>query len=213
MLPPLPLEPTGIASVSEIAQQIMAQIPARSVILIDGVGGSGKSTFAQRLTEALPDASLVATDDIAWWLSPTDWANEILDGVIKPWLKGNDVDYRPPGWIAKGREGSVKASGKNFLVIEGCAAIRKELRDFASYLIWMQTDPELARERLIQRDIRLGRDGGTRESISNFAEEFEVGTVKIQLSNKPWHIANLVVFGDELRPDGLYPVAWNNRKP
>ena len=38
----------------------------RQVLAVDGRSASGKTSFDLRLIEALPDAALVSTDDIAW---------------------------------------------------------------------------------------------------------------------------------------------------
>lgn len=42
------------------------------------------------------------------------------------------------------------------LIIEGMGAGRKTLRAAAEYLIWVDTEPETARARVVQRDLANG---------------------------------------------------------
>ena len=48
--------------------------------------------------------------------------------VIEPWRRGEHVDYRPPGWVAQGREGAVTVPADVcVLVLEGVGAGRASL--------------------------------------------------------------------------------------
>jgi hypothetical protein len=219
----------------------------RAIVLIDGAGGSGKSTFARRLVDAIngderedgnigdgvtggrgdgdggstsgsrvAHACLVAVDDVSWWLHPFNWADAMLDGVVRPWLAGGDVDYRPPGWIDKGRAGSVTAvasaeAAVNILVIEGMGAARHDLADLASCIIWVNTDPHTARERLIARDLALGVNGSNRQEVEAFTDEFDALLAPFYAAEKPWQRANLVIDGDTHRPDGRIDVVLGDR--
>ncbi|WP_309572281.1 hypothetical protein [Deinococcus sp.] len=76
------------------------------VVAIDGRGASGKSTLAAALSRVVPGAALVHTDDVAWHHVFFDWADLLCDGVLIPAHAGLDVQYRPPTWEARGREGA-----------------------------------------------------------------------------------------------------------
>jgi hypothetical protein len=43
------------------------------VIAIDGRGGAGKTTLADRLRTAVPGSAIVHTDDVAWHHAYFDW--------------------------------------------------------------------------------------------------------------------------------------------
>lgn len=188
-------EPWTTTTVATLAEDVAARVgPGRALLLVDGSGGSGKSTFARRLAAHLPGAALVATDDVSWHLHPTRWGAEMLEGVVRPWLAGDDVDYRPPGWVAQGREGSVRASGDGVLVVEGVGAARHELAELAAYVVWVSTDPALARERCLVRDI--GVDGDTREEVAAFHAWWMSVEVPFHLAEKPWDRADLIVDGE-----------------
>jgi cytidylate kinase len=198
-------EPWTRTTVAAVAHDVAARVgDGRTLVLVDGSGGSGKSTFARRLAAHLPGAALVSTDDVAWHLHPTRWGAEMLDGVVRPWLAGRDVDYRPPGWVAQGRAGSVTATGAGVLVVEGVGAARRELADLASYVVWVNADPELARERCLVRDI--GVNGDTREQVAEFHAWWMGFAVPFHLAEKPWDRADLIVDGERGGHDVVHVV-------
>lgn len=219
MLPKIAVDGLAPIPVSAIAAEIARRASAsgieRSLILVDGTGGSGKSSFAKALVAALnaemPDeAALVAVDDISWWLHPINWEPQMLDGVINPWLAGRDVDYRPPGWVDKGREGSVKARSNRFLVVEGVTASRQSLAKLATVTIWVNTDPEVAFKRMVDRDIELGLNGDTRAEVEQFAQDFMADEIPFQLTEQPWLRANLIVDCTHPMPKGQAQALWQN---
>jgi hypothetical protein len=54
------------------------------IVAIDGLGGSGKSSFALRLSRELGGAVIVQTDDFATWDNPIDWWPDLLEWVLIP---------------------------------------------------------------------------------------------------------------------------------
>ena len=216
MLPKLEVPGLAPIPMADIAAEIERRTSAlgqeianhgRHLILVDGTGGSGKSTFAEYLVAELNRnqpgaAALVAVDDISWWLDPIDWEPQMMAGVIEPWFESGMVDYRPPGWIHKNRPGSVTAASTRFLVVEGVTAGRASLAEFATVLIWVNTDPEVAFQRMVDRDIALGLNGGTRAEVEQFALDFMAGEIPFQLGQRPWERANLIVDCTNPMPDG-----------
>src|SRR6476620_9459445 len=90
-------------------------------------GGGGKTTFAAKLARILDGAFVVHTDDIAWNLARFDWADVLTDDVIDPWRNGRPVSFRPPGWEAGDRPGTVDVPACPVLVVEGVGAARAAL--------------------------------------------------------------------------------------
>ncbi|WP_076263640.1 uridine kinase family protein [Intrasporangium flavum] len=161
------------------------------LVLVDGRSGAGKSTFAAAATRAR-GGQVIATDDVAWHLHPSDWAAEMLDGVVRPWLAGEAVRYRPPGWVSQDRPGHLEVPAGVDLVIEGVGAARHELAPFARLVVWVASDDVEARRRGIERDITLGR---TREEAEAFWDEWMSAERPFLEAEQPWTRADLVVDG------------------
>jgi len=78
-----------MSTVAEMTEQLRALVEAiRSsrapagvatcIVAIDGPGGAGKSSLANRLAEEL-GAPVVRTDDFASWENPVDWWPELIE--------------------------------------------------------------------------------------------------------------------------------------
>ena len=193
MLPSLEITQWKEESLSALAEKIL-KIAPRPLVLVDGKGGSGKTSFAVKLA-AILNANLVSTDDVAWWLDPIHWDDELLNGIILPWLDEKNVEYTPSGWLKKNREGFIAVAPSKPLVIEGCGACRKNLRELATYSVWIDTDPILARERVIQRDLAAGENGGTLESVTKSTDWFDSIIDPFLLEEQAWKHVNLIVSG------------------
>ncbi|MDR0495642.1 MAG: hypothetical protein LBG95_08470 [Treponema sp.] len=172
----------------------ISNIAPKPLILIDGIGGSGKTSLAVKIAEVV-NANLVHSDDVCWNADPIHWDGEMLDGIINPWLKKNIVTYRPSGWIKMSRPGCIDVDPNKALIIEGMGASRKTLRAVASYSIWVDAEPEIARTRLVQRDLANGVDGGTIESITQFADWWDSLLIPFLLKEKSWKYVDVIISG------------------
>lgn len=162
-----------------------------SLILVDGRSGSGKSTLAAALAR-IRGAAVVSTDDVAWHLHPTEWAQQMLEGVVRPWAEGSAVEYVPPGWVSKQRDGHLAVPAGADLVIEGVGAARHELAPFAQLIVWVRSDAREARRRGVERDVVQGR---TRQEAERFWDEWMAAEVPFLEAEQPWARADLVVDG------------------
>jgi hypothetical protein len=177
----------------ELTLRMRALLPTGgpALVLVDGRSGSGKSTFAERLVRLL-DGALVHSDDIAWHLDPTDWADVLVDGVITPWRRGETVSFRPPGWLAQGRRGTVEIPPRRVLVVEGVGAGRAGLAACAELVVWVQSDRDEARRRGLARDVELGRSP---EEAEAFWDEWMRAEEPFLAADRPWSRASVVVNG------------------
>ena len=199
MLPSLKIKSWSEESLSNLAVKITEYVP-RPIILIDGVGGSGKTTLALKL-KAEFNANLVHTDDVSWCADPVHWEGEMLNGIVNPWIDGNNVSYRPTGWVKENRPGSIEIDPDRPLIIEGMGAGRKELRAVATYSIWVDTEPEIARERVVRRDMENGENGGNIESVIEFADWWDSLLMPLLSEEKSWEFADVIVSGSQLDID------------
>jgi uridine kinase len=148
----------------------------RTIVTVDGIDGSGKSTFARRLLDALGGrAALVSIDSFR---RPVDWAaaNEAdvyyngyfdlaaCEAALQAFLGGaasvaipifDSVTERITGTRTLALEGTA------VVIVEGVFPLR--LPSTAGGLVmYLETDAVEARRRIIQRDLEKGR---TRDEI------------------------------------------------
>ncbi len=193
-LPSLEINSWSEETLSNLTAQILKHAP-RPLILIDGAAGSGKTTLATKLSDLL-HADLVHTDDVSWCADPVHWDDEMLAGIINPWLDGKRIAYRPTGWIKENRPGFINVDPDRALIIEGMGACRRTMRAAASYSIWVDTEPEIARNRVVQRDIANGENGGTVESVTKFADWWDSLTLPLFLEEEIWNHVDVIVNGE-----------------
>lgn len=137
---------------------LLTSVESPAVVAVDGRSASGKSTIAARIAAAVPGSAVVHTDDVAWWESFFGWDELLINGVLEPALLDAAVDYRPPAWEARNREGAIVVpAGTQLLIVEGVGASRVSLRNYLDAAIWVQSDAAEARRRGLIRD---GGDAG-----------------------------------------------------
>lgn len=178
---------------SELSGRLGALLPGarRALMLVDGRSGSGKSTFAERAAR-LVGGTVVHTDDVAWHHDMLDWSDILIDGVITPWRRGDEVSFRPPGWVARGRVGAVEVPRSPVLVIEGVGAGRADLAVLADLVVWVQSDSAEARRRGLERDVELGRSP---EEAEEFWDSWMRDEEPFHAADRPWSRAALIVNG------------------
>lgn len=142
-----------------LVQALTQRIPGRIVsgrpmiVAIDGRSNNGKTSLAARIGLAVPGSVVIHTDDIAWAHSRFGWADLLIDGILVPVHRGEEVSYRPPRWVEHGREGSIDVpAGCPLLIIEGDGAGRREVAHLIDALIWVQADEREAERRRLARD-------------------------------------------------------------
>jgi uridine kinase len=180
--------------VEAFAGEVRARLrPGRSLVLVDGRSGGGKTTVATLLGDALP-AAVVHTDDVAWNESATEWDHLLVDGVLEPWRTERAVSYRPPAWVAHDRPGAIKvAANADVLVVEGVGAGRASLAARADVLVWVQSDRVEARRRGVARDASYGTR--TPAEAEAFWDDWMTSEEPFLAVERPWARADLVVNG------------------
>jgi hypothetical protein len=176
--------------------EVLALLGRPRILAVDGRSGGGKTTVAEKLAAAVPGATVLHTDDVAWYHAFFDWADLIRHGILAPLRAGEDVAYRPPAWDERGRDGAITASAASPLVIvEGVGIGRRELSAYVDALLWVQTDADEARLR------GLARDGA---DAAGFWAEWQAAEDPFQAEQRPWERAGVVVSGaPELPHDPL----------
>lgn len=131
-------------------------------LAIDGRCGSGKSTFAELLSEEL-DCNLFHMDD--FYLTPEKRTLERLnepggnvdrerfkEEVLIPLTKGEEIFYRVYGCSTQTIKEPVKITPKSITITEGSYSCHPELFSFYDLHIFLTVSTETQTERIINRN-------------------------------------------------------------
>ncbi|MEV0926153.1 uridine kinase family protein [Streptomyces spongiicola] len=122
------------------------------LVAVDGHAGSGKSTFAGLLAEALGGVPVLHLDDLATHDELFSWTGRLLGQVIGPWSRGHGALYRPYDWELR-RFGPPRGlPAAPLVLVEGVGAGRRALRPHLAGLLWMERDPRASWMRGRRRD-------------------------------------------------------------
>jgi hypothetical protein len=140
---------------------------------------------------AVAGSAVVHTDDLAWWHSRFGWADLLMEGILVPARRGEQVSFRPPAWVEHGRGGSIDVPARcPLLIIEGVGAGRREAAHLVDALVWVQSDQREAERRSLAR---VGQPGGPRRVQD--LREWMAEERPFLADQKPWRRADLFVAG------------------
>ena len=118
---------------------------------MDGHGGSGKTTFAERLAAALGGVPVAHTDDFASWDDPLDWWPRCIRDLLQPLADGIPARYPVTAWGGRPRP-PVEIAPAETVVLEGVTASREAFRPYLAFTIWIDTPREECLRRGLERD-------------------------------------------------------------
>ena len=127
------------------------------IVAVDGHGGAGKSTFAEKLAAALGGAPVAHTDDFASWEEPLDWWPRCIRELLDPLARGETARYEVTAWTGVPRPPALVEPAE-VVILEGVTASREAFRRYLAYAIWVDTPREVCLQRGIERDGEHMRD-------------------------------------------------------
>lgn len=152
----------------------------RSVVLIDGGAGSGKTTLGLQLAARWPGpVQLVGLDDIyPGWTGLAEGSRAVHTRLLRSWRPG----FRRWDWSRQARAEWVAIDPERSLIIEGCGALTPQSRALATVGIWCDLDARSRQERA------FARDG---EPLIAHWEEWEAQEAGHWELHRPWELADL----------------------
>lgn len=148
----MPRPASAAEAVAEVVR-LAGQRPGQTLFVgVDGFGGSGKSSLANAMAEAVPGACVVHVDDFAGPLVPEwDW-QRLREQLLDPLLAGRPGHYQRWEWNRdEGLEWHDVPVGQ-LVVIEGVSSTRAEVGAPWALTVWVDTPREERLRRAVERD-------------------------------------------------------------
>jgi len=126
-----------------------------TLIAIDGVAGSGKTTLALKLAQDLTESFVVSMDDLYdGWNNPLSQklTARVISQLLEPVSKELPVIYQIFDWKLNRFSDFKTIPQSEYLILEGVGAAQREFRPYINKIIWIECDPNLGFNRVIARD-------------------------------------------------------------
>jgi uridine kinase len=147
-LPEVPAPGSRIAPIVEELARRARATGRRTVVLVDGRSGSGKTTVGTALAAAL-GAQYVGLDDVyPGWYGLEEAAASVATGI----LRADRPGYRRWDWElgAPSTWRSLDPVGE--IVVEGAGSLTPAAAPLATLRVWLDLDDSTRRERALARD-------------------------------------------------------------
>lgn len=186
-----------------LADRVLATPPllgATRLVCVDGPAGSGKTTFAGRLGDALgEDAVVVHLEDLYAGWTLTGAVARLCAGVLRPLAEGHAGGHHVYDWYAERFDAEpVPVPVGPVLIVEGCGSSPRALDPWTSLRIWVDAPVE---QRLARG---LARDGAHLEPRWRRWQALEAAVFAAEKTSAR---ADVRVDGAATAPDGSFALA------
>jgi len=134
---------TAVPRNPSIAELVTAALdaPARCggtrVVLIDGPAGSGKTTLAARLGQALGAQVLHADDMYEGWEGLSVLWDILGERLLEPLSRGEQAGFERWDWLASARAEHIDVPAADAVVVEGVGVAQRAARPYASLVVYV----------------------------------------------------------------------------
>lgn len=176
------------AAIAHEIRKSHAQCGNVRVISIDGPAGSGKTTLAARLSIELGNCPIVHMDDVydGWFQDfESELGQRLQKEILEPLSAGETAGYNRYDWYESAFTDVVDIPAHDYLILEGVGSSNSVIAELISYSIWIEANPELLIDRIIDRDgeeMRPHLDGFKVREAQYFENQNIKARANLQLS-------------------------------
>lgn len=148
------------ATVAAIRARLEGHAPGLAdgrLLCVDGPAGSGKTTLAATVADAVPDTWVLHMDDFyeGWSGLGDAVCRRVRDQVLAPLAAGEPGHYRRYDWEREEFAELHLVPPTGLLVLEGVGAGSRDLAPYRSALVWVQAPDAQRVAQGLERDRRL----------------------------------------------------------
>jgi uridine kinase len=149
-----------------LIEEILSKIKSREykekpiLIGVEGFGGAGKSTLANKLKNALGNAYIVQTDDFIikenlTLVSPDMECYDLKrleQEVLMPAANGKTISFQKLDWASNKLSKPIEVPPVDYLIVEGITSYHPDIVKYYDYKIWVDTPIDVASKRGREKD-------------------------------------------------------------
>jgi uridine kinase len=125
---------------------------AGRLVCVDGPAGSGKTTLARAVADAVPGAQVVHCDELLQgWRGLPGLATSV-EAMLRPLAAGRDGRWRRWDWAADDWAEWHDVRPGGLLVLEGVGCWSPAVADLVGVLVWVEAESQVRLARGIARD-------------------------------------------------------------
>jgi uridine kinase len=129
----------------------------RPIIAIDGPAGAGKTTLAHEIYLAISlkmSVSVIHMDDLydGWDNALSADLTKVLRYLTEQHMQARPAKIRRYNWNASSFDDSEEIAASDLLILEGVGSGDQAIQDDLAALIWIDIDPDIGVNRVIDRD-------------------------------------------------------------
>ena len=129
----------------------------RPIIAIDGPAGAGKTTLAHEIYLAISlkmSVSVIHMDDLydGWDNALSADLTKVLRYLTEQHMQARPAKIRRYNWNTSSFDDSEEIAASDLLILEGVGSGDQAIQDDLAVLIWIDIDPDIGVNRVIDRD-------------------------------------------------------------
>jgi len=184
--------PHHLSPILQSIEQSPPKCGESKLITIDGPAGSGKTTLASQIAQAIGgEITVIHMDDLynGWERALTGELTSLLKNQLLPGVASGRNFHLPKfDWLIHKYDEPQLYHSSSITIVEGVGSGQRIMRSSTSVAIWIEVSMELGLERVLERDgfeIEAQIKGFKRAELKHFADEQTKAAADHQLYGAP----------------------------